>query len=224
MTSTPPGDISTVFDDLVEKYGATYGAGWAERVPPMTRRVQLACEQKDLAVLLDLLLPDNPFLREVFARLTSIALPRTQRAIRTALEGFVGPQKVAAYRQLLEQQRRLRQREELQYKVAEHSVRTDAYGVLRMDEFIQRLIADGYMTPREFPRGNARMYGLYNDRHAGYHFKRKVEYLYMRILLEERQAADAAQATAEQPAEPVEPRGVCACTCCFTSTRTPVRE
>lgn len=194
-------DITTFFDDLIEKYSSTYGEGWAERVQPMIDRVRLACETKDLAVLLDLLHRDNPFLREVFSRLTSIALPKTERALRSVLEAFVGPEKAAAYQQLLEKQQKARKREELQYRVAEHSIRTTDYGTLRMDEFIRRLIADGYTTPREFQMGSAKTYGLYNEQRTGYRFKRKVEYLYMCALLEEQQAAHAEQgAAAEQQA------------------------
>jgi len=190
------------FDDLIDKYSPTYGEGWVERVQPMIDRVQLACEQKDLAVLLDLLHRDNPFLREVFSRMTDITLPKTEHGLAHVLETFVGPERVAAYRQQVEQQRRLRQREELQYKVADRSIRTTDYGVLRMDEFIRRLIADGYTTPREFQRGSAKAYGLYNERHTGYHFKRKVEYLYMCVLLEEQQAASSsAQAASADSGE-----------------------
>ena len=191
-------DITTFFDDLIEKYSSTYGEGWTSRVQPMIERVLLASEQKDLAVLLDLLHPGNPFLREVFSRLTNVVLPRTEHACRSVLEEFVGPEKVTAFRKQVEQQPQLRQREELQYKVAERSIKTADYGVLRMDEFIRRLIADGYTTPREFQRGTARTYGLFNARHSGYSFKRKVEYLYMCALLAEQQAMQAARATEEQ--------------------------
>ena len=186
MTSiTPSHNITPDYSDVIEKYSTTYGTGWTNRVQPMIERLQLACETKDLAVLLDLLLPRNPFLREVFSRLTSTALPKTERAIRTVLEEFVGPDKAAAYRQMVEQQWKLRQIEKLKDQVAERTVNTTTYGILRMDEFIRQLIADGYTIAREYTRGAARSYGLYNAEHSGYRFKRKVEYQYMCYLLEQ---------------------------------------
>jgi hypothetical protein len=204
MTSiTPSQTIPTVYSDLIEKYSLTYGAGWTNRVQPMIERLQLACETKDLAVLLDLLLPRNPFLREVFTRLTNTALPELERAIRVVLEEFVGPDKVAAYQQLVEQQRKLRQIEKLKDKVAERTVNTTSYGIQRMDEFIRRLIADGYTIAREYTRGAAKSYGLYNAEHSGYRFKRKVEYQYMCYLLE-RQAA-AVEVSGIQREEQVKP-------------------
>jgi hypothetical protein len=204
MTSTPSQDITLFFEDLVEKYSPTYGEGWTNRVQPMIERLQLACETKDLAVLLDLLLPHNPFLRELFTRLTSrTALPRTERAIRMVLEEYVGPEKVAAYQEVVEQRRKLRQREELQYKVAEHSIRTSAYGILPMDEFIRRLINDGYTSAREFPRGAAKRYGLFNAKGSGYEFRRKVEYEYMCYLLNQQ----AVSALVDRHEEHTSPEG-----------------
>jgi hypothetical protein len=186
--STSP-DLHFFFDDLINKYRQIYGDDWVGRVQPMIDRLKPACEKKDLAVLLDLLHRDNPFLREVFSRMTDISLPKTQHGLAQVLEALVGREKVTAYRTQVEQQQQLRVLEELQYKVADRYVRTTDYGTLRMDEFIHRLIQDGYTTPRVFQSGSAKSYGLYNDKQTGYSFKRKVEYLYMRAVLEQQQQA-----------------------------------
>lgn len=184
--SSQPPDADT-FADLIQNYAADsrYGERWATEVAPgLLQKLLVACETKDFGYLRHLRFPENVFLRAVFARLTGIALPRTQRESLHILQEYVGPQSVEAFEQEKARERQQRQLERLERQLTS-LITVDHYGLLQTGEFIRRLLADGYTNLSERQRGVAKEWFLCNAQHTGYIFRRRIERDYIAYLLEQ---------------------------------------
>lgn len=191
QTSLPQPESFT-FADLIEKYRPSYGASWVEReAEQAVQNVRRACEAKDYAYLVHLRYPKNGFSREVFTRITGIALHTTQRESQRILEEFVGQEAVAAYQRQQEDIGHQREIQRLQHRVSERRVRTERYGTLTVDALIHLLIDDGYTNLIEQKRGVAPEWFLCNDEGSGYTFRRRIEHDYIEHRLEQRKRAAA---------------------------------
>ena len=143
-TSLQPS--SGQYADLIEKYRPKYDATWAQKqAPAIIERVTQACATHTYAYLVGLRFPDNAFVREVFTRLTGIALHKTQRESLRIIREFVGAEAVAAYHQEAAKQHEERQVKRLEKCLYFREVESPS-GLIPMSDFIQKLIADGHTS------------------------------------------------------------------------------
>jgi hypothetical protein len=186
------------YADLIEKYRRQYGDTWEkERAPGLIERIQQACENRDYAYLVGLRFPNEaPFSREVFTRITSIALHQTQRESLRILREFVGAEAVAAYHLEAAKQHEERQVKRLEKRLCLRQVQPPSYGLIPMSDFIQKLIADGYTSLVAQKRGAATEWFLFNNGGSGYVFRRRDEHEYIELMLSRRHRTE----TPEEPA------------------------
>lgn len=195
-SSKPPAGP---YDDLVEKYRPKYGDDWVKkRVPVIIEEVSRAVQARDYSYLINLRYPETAaFSRAVFTRITGFKLHKTQRESLRIIREFVGDESViTAYHQEAAKQREERQVKRLEDRLRYREVRTSAYGLLSMYDFIQKLIADGHNAIVEQKRGAATEWFFFKENGLGYIFRRRDEHEYIELMLERRHRTE----TPEEPA------------------------
>ena len=205
-----PLDTST-FDDILERYrrNPRYGDIFVNTVAPhRIQEVQQACEAKDYAHLRALVYVGNAFRRDIFARLTGITLPGTEREGLRCIDDFVGREIVECFRQAREQERKRETDKRLKQRLHARQVQSQGFGTLEVDTFLQRLITLGYTSLIEQKRGAVPQWFLSNTQGSGYTFRHRDEKDYIELLLEQRNqqgALETEKGIEDVPSSPQEP-------------------